>query len=91
MKHKKTQRFHEAFGALPSKAKRQAKKQLALFEEDPSAPAFAMEPIDNYPGVWSARINDEHRFTFEFEDDGTGGRVCVYRVIGDISEVHRTP
>jgi hypothetical protein len=93
VKHRRTQRFREAFKALPESIKKQAREKFLLFQENMSHPSLQIEKIRGYKGVWSGRITDkEYRWTFHFEEDPrTGEKVCVHRVIGTHQDVYRNP
>jgi hypothetical protein len=92
MRHIKTRRFISAYEALPPPVKEQARKAFALFCENLSHPALAIERIEGYPGVWSGRVSQKYRWTFHFKKDPqTGERICVHRVIGAHDDVYRNP
>ena len=92
MKHRRTARFKEAFEALPDSVKAQARKAFILFQGNMSHPSLEIEQVEGYPGVWSGRISQKYRWTFHFEDDQESGeRICVHRVIGAHDVVYRKP
>jgi hypothetical protein len=92
LRHIKTRRFAKSFAELPPEVKAQASKAFALFCEDMSHPSLSIERIVGYPGVWSGRVSQKVRWTFHFEQDElTGERVCVHRVIGNHEDVYRNP
>ena len=92
MKHRRTDRFIEAFERLPESVQRRACRAFRLFEENMSHPSLRIEQIEGAPGIWSGRISRKYRWTFQFEDDcETGVRTCVHRVIGPHDDVYRAP
>jgi hypothetical protein len=92
MQHIKTRRFTEAYNALPENVRDQARKAFTLFVQNPSHPSLNIERIEGYPGVWSGRITQKIRWTFQFEQDAkTGERICVHRMIGSHETVYRKP
>ena len=92
MKHRRTQRFFEAFKALPKAEKERARKAFRLFQQDMSHPSLHIELIEGTDGIWSGRISRKYRWTFHFEVDAkTGERVCVHRAIGPHEIVYRNP
>jgi len=91
MKHRRTPRFAKAFANLPSDVKDQARKAFLLFQQNMSHPSLAIERIEGYPGLWSGRVSQKYRWTFHFEEDESGERICVHRVIGEHETVYRKP
>lgn len=92
MKYRRTQRFYEAFQALPDAEKKTAFKAFQLFQEDMSHPSLHIELIHGTNGTWSGRISRKYRWTFHFETDPeTGERICVHRVIGPHEVIYRNP
>jgi hypothetical protein len=65
---------------------------MCIRDSSPSHPGLAIERIEGYPGVWSGRISQKHRWTFHFEEDPeTSEPICVHRVIGAYEEIYRKP
>jgi hypothetical protein len=92
MKHRRTGRFAKAFTGLPPGVKEQARKAFLRFQDNMSHPGLSIERIEGHPGVWSGRVSHRYRWTFHFEEDEeTGERICVHRVIGAHDQVYRDP
>lgn len=53
-----TPRFWDLLEKLPSSVQTRARKQFALFAEDPSHPSLHLKPVG---GFWSVRISDSYR------------------------------
>ena len=61
-------RFRKAFTALPGNIKERARKQLALFLEDPGHPSLHTKKMEGH-NIWEGRITRDYRFTFTVAGD----------------------
>lgn len=81
----KTKRFKKEFAALPSSIKEQARKQFALFLQDPKHPSIQMKKMKGYNDRWEGRITIHYRFTFAIV-----GETYFFRRIGT-HEIYKNP
>lgn len=58
MKHHASSAFWRFYGELPGTVRKQADKQFALIESDPSHPSLQLKPVGRF---WSARVNENVR------------------------------
>ena len=68
-------RFIKEFAALPPAIQKRAKKQLALFLQNPRHPSVYAKKMKGKGNIWEGRITRDYRFTFE--------------VIGDLYKLRR--
>lgn len=61
----KTERFKKEFAALPSDIQERARKQFALFLQNPRHPSIQAKKMKGYSDRWEGRITIHYRFTFE--------------------------
>lgn len=80
-----TPRFTEELSGLPEPIKARAKKQLALFVQNPRHPSLQTEKMEGFEGIWKGRITQKYRFTFHIEGDA-----YVLRRIGP-HDIERNP
>ena len=59
MKSLTTPNFWDAYAALPSGIKKQARKAYGLWKENQSHPSLHFKKVDN--DIWSARITNDYR------------------------------
>lgn len=69
MRIRKENRFVEDFVALPLSIQKRAKKQLALFLQNPRHGSLQIKKMKGWRNIWEGRITDDYRFTFKIEDD----------------------
>lgn len=69
MRIRKEKRFLEDFAALPPSIQKRAKKQLALFLQNPRHPSLQTKKMEGWRDIWEGRITDDYRFTFKIEGD----------------------
>ncbi len=62
-------RFRREFIALPASIKERAKKQLALFSQNPQYPSLLTKKMEGWGNIWEGRITRDYRFTFAKEGD----------------------
>ncbi len=65
----KSERFKKEFAALPPPIQERAKKQLALFLQNPRHPSLQVKKMEGNTGYWEGRITKAYRFTFEVAED----------------------
>ena len=63
---------------------KKVEKAIALFESNPRHPSLHVEKIDFKRDIWSGRVDQGHRFTFQWIPGGirlrkTGPHDNVYR------------
>ncbi|OGS05467.1 MAG: hypothetical protein A3G41_07700 [Elusimicrobia bacterium RIFCSPLOWO2_12_FULL_59_9] len=66
----RAERFVEAYDALPTFIRKKVEKALLLFEQNPRHPSLHVEKIDFARNIWSARVDLNHRFTFQWISGG---------------------
>ena len=62
-------RFRREFTALPAPIKERARKQLALFSQNPRHPSLRTKKMEGKSNIWEGRITRDYRFTFIIEGD----------------------
>lgn len=62
-------RFKQAFSNLPGSIKERAKKQFALFVQNPRHPSLQIKKMEGWSNLWEGRITRNYRFTFTREGD----------------------
>jgi len=67
MKSSATPRFWKAYAQLSTGLQKIARKQFALWQEDPRHPSLQFKKVGPF---WSARINDDYR-SLALLEDGT--------------------
>jgi mRNA-degrading endonuclease RelE of RelBE toxin-antitoxin system len=73
-------RFKKEYGNLAPEIQKKADKAFKLMEENFNHPSLKVKIHDKERRIWEARIDREHRFTFQLDGD------TVYvRRIGDHS------
>jgi mRNA-degrading endonuclease RelE of RelBE toxin-antitoxin system len=92
LKFKKTDRFIELLNSLPPEIKKSFAKALKLMEKDLKHPSLHIEKIKGSNGyfgggIFSIRITQKYRVTFEFLDENT----ILFRVIGSHDKVYKSP
>ena len=70
-----SERFIREFAELPPEIKARAKKQLALFVQNPRHPSLQTEKMEGF-NVWKGRITQKYRFTFQ----RTGDTIILRRI-----------
>lgn len=70
-----SERYKREFAELPPEIKARAKKQLALFVQNPRHPSLQTEKMEGF-GIWKGRITQKYRFTFQ----RTGDTITLRRI-----------
>ena len=81
-----TDRTKEDYRALPGAIQDKADKAFRLFRDNPRHPSLHAEKIDHKKDIWSARIDLNYRFTFQWIHDG-----IFIRRIASHREAYRRP
>ena len=79
-----SERYKKEFAALPPQIKARARKQLALFLQNPHHPSLQTEKMGGHD-IWKGRITQKYRFTFQIVGDA-----YVLRRIGP-HDIERSP
>jgi hypothetical protein len=66
MKSAITERFRRAFASQPKPVQRRVRKAYALWRVNPSHPSLHFKKVG---GVWSARVDDQHRVLGDMRGD----------------------
>lgn len=88
---RRTDRFLEAFRALPAGIGRKMHKALALFGKDQRHPSLEVKKLQGRDGIWEARVNQKNRFTVHYEKDASGETICVLRNVDNHDECLKNP
>lgn len=73
-----TERFKKSALELGPDIREKLKKQIGLLAADPRHPSLRVKKIKGTGSIFEARVDGDHRFTFEF-----GGRhEIILRVVG---------
>jgi mRNA interferase RelE/StbE len=86
MKIRAYQRFGRAYRELPEGIQKRLDKQIRLLAEDMRHPSLHTKKIKGKEGVWEARVDIHHRFTFEIVGD-----TVFLRAVGNHDEVLKSP
>jgi mRNA-degrading endonuclease RelE of RelBE toxin-antitoxin system len=86
MKIKAYLRFRKAYQDLPENLQKKVDKQLRLLLRDFNHPSLQTKKIKGTKGIWEARVDHSHRFTFEIADE-----TLFLRVVGNHDEVLKKP
>jgi mRNA interferase RelE/StbE len=78
----RTHRFKRAYKSLRDDVKGKLKKQLRFLIENVRHPSLRTKKIKGTIGIWEARVDKGHRFTFEILED-----TIILRNIGNRDEV----
>ena len=65
----KSPRFKKEFDALPEQIKERARKQFALFLQNPRHRSLRIKKMEGWHDIWEGRITGDYRFTFTQEGD----------------------
>ena len=69
MKIRQEKQFRRDFEALSPAIQKRAKKQLALFLQNPRHPSLQTEKVKGHRDLWKGRITQSYRFFFRIEGD----------------------
>lgn len=73
-----TERFRKSALELEPEIREKLKKQIGLLASDPRHPSLRVKKIQGTGSVFEARVDRDHRFTFEFGE----ARKIILRVVG---------
>lgn len=73
-----TERFRKSALELGPEIREKLKKQIGLLASDPRHPSLRVKKIKGTGSVFEARVDRDHRFTFEFGE----GPAIILRVVG---------
>lgn len=82
----RTGRFDRAFARLEPDIREKVNKAIRLLAADPRHPSLRLKRMHGKPAVWEARVDRQHRMTFEVEGD-----CYVMRNVGKHDETLRQP
>ncbi len=82
-----SQRFKDAYRDLPPEIQAKVKKALRLMAENIRHPSSQTKPIQGVPGIYEARVDQNHRITYE----RLPGNKVRMRTIGKHEEALRHP
>ena len=91
MIYRRTERFRDAFRALPADIQKKTLKALALFGQNQRHPSLQVKKIKGRDGIWEARVDQKYRFTVHFERGNKGELVCVLRNVDNHDECLKNP
>jgi mRNA-degrading endonuclease RelE of RelBE toxin-antitoxin system len=81
-----TERFRNAYLALPPAIQRKADKTLVLLDANPRHPSLQTKPVRGAPGIYEARVDQRYRLTYERRGD-----VFVLRNVGGHDSTLKNP
>ena len=81
-----TDRFTEGYDSLQHQVKAKVDKALGLLLANPRHPSLHVKKMHGKPTVWEARVDRQHRMTFEIQGD-----LYVLRGVGKHDETLRQP
>ena len=79
-------RFQKAYRELPDFIKKKLKKAIDLMEANPRHPSLHLEKIDFERDIWSGRVDQNYRFTFQWIAGGVR-----LRQVGSHGRAYRNP
>lgn len=82
-----TERFRKSTLELEPRTRDKLKKQLSLLAADPRHPSLRIKKIQGTGTVFEARVDRDHRFTFEYGDK----HEIILRVVGPHDPVLKKP
>lgn len=82
-----TRRFLKSFARLPTPLQAKVRKQIQLLAENPRHPSLQTKPIRGAAGIYEARIDRDHRMTYERE----AGDILLLREVGTHDETIKNP
>ncbi|MBI4055888.1 MAG: type II toxin-antitoxin system RelE/ParE family toxin [Elusimicrobia bacterium] len=81
-----THKAKEDYQSLPEAIQEKADKAFRLCQRNPRHPSLHVEKIDHKRDIWSARIDLNYRFTFQWVHGG-----IFVRRIASHQEAYRRP
>lgn len=92
MKYRRTDRFKQAYQSLPVDIQEKVKKAFRLFQDDPHHPSLGVKKIKGTSGIWEGRVDQQYRFTFQYDKDSESSEtVVVFRNIDNHDECLKNP
>jgi mRNA interferase RelE/StbE len=82
-----SRRFLICFARQLVTVQEKVKKQLDLLTEDPKHPSLQTKPFQGASGIYEARVDLDHRLTFERDEDDT----LVLRVVARHDKALKKP
>ena len=76
----------EDYLSLPKAIRKKTGKSTRLFEANPWHPSLHTEKINLRKNIWSARIDLNYRFTFQWIQGG-----ILIRAMGSHQDIYRKP
>ncbi len=73
-----TERFRKSALELEPEIREKLKKQIGLLASAPRHPSLRVKKVKGTGSVFEARVDRDHRFTFEFGE----ARAIILRVVG---------
>ena len=86
MKLLRTERFDRAYQSLQPETREKVNKALRLLAADPRHPSLRLKRMHGKPAAWEARVDRQHRMTFEIQGD-----LYVMRNVGRHDETLSQP
>ena len=66
---RRTKRFNRAFFKLPMRVRKKVKRTLDLLDQDFHHPGLRARRLSGYRGIFYARVDLDHRITYERRGD----------------------
>ncbi len=82
-----TDRFRKSALELGPEIRAKLRKQIGLLTSDPRHPSLRVKKIKGTASIFEARLDRDHRFTFEFGE----GRAIILRVVGSHDPTLKKP
>ena len=86
MNFRRTSRFLEDYRSLRPEISLKVDKTIELLLANPRHPSLCVKKMHGKPVVWEARVDRQHRMTFEIQGD-----LYVLRGVGKHDETLRQP
>jgi hypothetical protein len=86
VRFRRLSRFREEYDSLQLETRLKVDKTLKLLLANPRHPSLCVKKMHGKPAVWEARVDRQHRMTFEIQGD-----LYVLRGVGKHDETIRQP
>ncbi|MDY7078070.1 MAG: hypothetical protein SXV54_14230 [Chloroflexota bacterium] len=83
---RRTKRFNRAFFKLPAHIRKKVKRTLALLDQDFRHPSLRARRLSGYRDIFYARVDRDHRITYERRED-----LLILRNVGRRDETLKNP
>ncbi len=83
---RRTERFNHALFKLPAHIRKKVRRTLALLDQDFRHPSLRARRLSGYRGIFYARVDLDHRITYERRGD-----LLVLRNVGRHDETLKNP